>query len=258
MAYIIRNNVKYAGGSGGNTNSVDLTMAEYLELEKNGHVVEDTTYYITDESVGNQIGAELVMFDDTETQMGVDNIQDAIENVNTRVGELNSNIDEQNKNLGYGRIGLSWDDATGFLRMSVDNAPNIINLKGYVSIPFSFGIDGDGNYGYYGADGSLIPFKKLPNFGAMQSSLISITAKVKKGSYYLVVETSLYQGSFINPNGNSTYDVISQSGSIKTDKVAAGFLAETWLSVIKAKATSINVDCGNPGNYYYRVTFIPL
>lgn len=24
----------------------------------------------------------------------------------------------------------------------------------------SFGIDGDGNYGYYGADGSLIPFKK--------------------------------------------------------------------------------------------------
>ena len=24
----------------------------------------------------------------------------------------------------------------------------------------SFGIDGDGNYGYYGADGSLVPFKK--------------------------------------------------------------------------------------------------
>lgn len=25
-----------------------------------------------------------------------------------------------------------------------------------------FGIDGDGNYGYYGADDSLIPFKKVP------------------------------------------------------------------------------------------------
>ena len=25
-------------------------------------------------------------------------------------------------------------------------------------IPFSFGVDGDGNYGYYGADDSLIPF----------------------------------------------------------------------------------------------------
>ena len=28
---------------------------------------------------------------------------------------------------------------------------------------FKFGIDGDGNYGYYGADGSLIPFKKYAN-----------------------------------------------------------------------------------------------
>lgn len=26
-----------------------------------------------------------------------------------------------------------------------------------------FGVDGDGNYGYYGADDSLIPFRKLPN-----------------------------------------------------------------------------------------------
>lgn len=58
MAYIIRNNVKYAGGSGsgGNTNSVDLTMAEYEELEANGQIVPDTTYYITDESIGNGSG----------------------------------------------------------------------------------------------------------------------------------------------------------------------------------------------------------
>lgn len=27
------------------------------------------------------------------------------------------------------------------------------------NLPFKFGIDGDGNYGYYGADDSLIPFK---------------------------------------------------------------------------------------------------
>ena len=102
MAYIIRNNVKYAGGSGsgGNTDSVDLTMAEYLELEKNGQVVEDTTYYITDESVGNEIDAELVMFDDTNTQMGVDNVQDAVENINTQVSELNKKI----PNMLYGKI----------------------------------------------------------------------------------------------------------------------------------------------------------
>lgn len=28
----------------------------------------------------------------------------------------------------------------------------------YSNLPFKFGIDGDGNYGYYGADDSLIPF----------------------------------------------------------------------------------------------------
>ena len=28
----------------------------------------------------------------------------------------------------------------------------------------SFGVDGDGNYGYYGADGSLIPFKSVQKF----------------------------------------------------------------------------------------------
>ena len=44
--------------------------------------------------------------------------------------------------------------------MGVDDTENVVNLKGHVTIPFSFGIDGDGNYGYYRADGSLIPFKK--------------------------------------------------------------------------------------------------
>lgn len=44
MPYFYRNNIKYSGGS----DSVDLTMAEYKELEVNGKVVQDTTYYIID------------------------------------------------------------------------------------------------------------------------------------------------------------------------------------------------------------------
>lgn len=44
MPYFYRNNIKYSGGS----DSVDLTMAEYKELEANGKVVQDTTYYIID------------------------------------------------------------------------------------------------------------------------------------------------------------------------------------------------------------------
>ena len=51
---------------------------------------------------------------------------DKMNEVEELVEELDSNVDEQNKNLG----GLR------------------------------FGVDGDGNYGYYGADDSLIPFKK--------------------------------------------------------------------------------------------------
>ena len=39
-----------------------------------------------------------------------------------------------------------------------ENTNNISELD--EKIPFKFGIDGDGNYGYYGADDSLIPFKK--------------------------------------------------------------------------------------------------
>lgn len=125
-------------------------------------------------------------------------------------------------------------------------------------LQFQFATDGEGNYGYLGADGSLIPFKKLLSFDNMQSSLISITAEVIKDAYYLIIETSLDQGSFVNANGNSEYDVISQTGSLITDAVAAGFKAETWLSIIKAKSNSITIDCGHTGNYYYRVTVIPL
>lgn len=33
----------------------------------------------------------------------------------------------------------------------------------------SFGIDGDGNYGYYGAAGSLVPFRKAFDFANMKT-----------------------------------------------------------------------------------------
>lgn len=49
-----------------------------------------------------------------------------------------------------------------------------------------FGTDGDGNYGYYGADGSLIPFKSAPPY--IKSANLGIT----------------YDPSFILRNYNST------------------------------------------------------
>lgn len=102
MSYIIRNNVKYAGGSGSGDNAIECTMAEYEAFEAQGKVIPNTTYYITDESVGNDVNldASNVVFDDTETQLGVDNVQDAVENVNTQVSELNKKI----PNMLYGKI----------------------------------------------------------------------------------------------------------------------------------------------------------
>lgn len=94
MAYIIRNNVKYAGGSSSSSgdNAIECTMAEYEAFEAQGKVIPNTTYYITDytENENISLDASNVVFDDTDTQMGVDTVQGAIE-------KLNTNIDEQNK-----------------------------------------------------------------------------------------------------------------------------------------------------------------
>lgn len=39
-----------------------------------------------------------------------------------------------------------------------------------------FGTDGDGNYGYYGADGSLIPFKSIRYLGQFTGNSINLSA----------------------------------------------------------------------------------
>lgn len=50
---------------------------------------------------------------------------------------------------------ISYDNTnSGLGSTNVQGAIDELNSN----LPFKFGIDGDGNYGYYGADGSLIPF----------------------------------------------------------------------------------------------------
>lgn len=47
-----------------------------------------------------------------------------------------------------------------------NNNPMVLEFefqkKEFNDVQFKFGIDGDGNYGYYKADGSFVPFKKIP------------------------------------------------------------------------------------------------
>ena len=66
---------------------------------------------------------------------------------------------------------VSFDDVTTYTQNGdsfgakdindTNTAVNVLNenLTAEDNLQFKFGKDGDGNYGYYGADGSLIPFK---------------------------------------------------------------------------------------------------
>lgn len=78
-----------------------------------------------------------------------------------------------------------------------------------------FGTDGDGNCGYYGADGSLIPFSKTPVI--TQQSGISQNAsqlQIRVGDGYTLYENLFYlitNISLVGYNGkavsfNATYD----------------------------------------------------
>lgn len=81
---------------------------------------------------------------------------------NDDVNTLTERVDNLYINSGYGRIRFKWDDSTGYLRAAVDNTENVANFKGHVTVPFSFGVDANGNYGYIkdGAD-SVTPFSQI-------------------------------------------------------------------------------------------------
>lgn len=91
---IIRNGIEYSGGGGsgtgtGGTNIVEITSADYEALseeEKNS----DILYLITDSVDGYNAGT--VVYDDTETNLGADNVQDAIETLSANFTTAASEI----------------------------------------------------------------------------------------------------------------------------------------------------------------------
>lgn len=74
--------------SGGSSKPVELTKAEYEALGDKVNS-DGILYAITD---GDGLSAKSMAFDDTETQLGVNNVQDAIVEQNKNLDELNSNI----------------------------------------------------------------------------------------------------------------------------------------------------------------------
>ena len=102
MPMIIRNNIRYAGGSGGSNGSgeniVELTQAEYDAL---GDVVnsDNITYYITD--ADERLDASSVAFDDTENQLGASDVQGAISKLNSNLAKVVTLLDN-----------VSWSNKT--------------------------------------------------------------------------------------------------------------------------------------------------
>lgn len=80
MSKIMKNNIAYAGSY---VNSIkELTMAEYTELEAAGQINSDTAYFISDASFEPEtLTAQSISYDDTNTQMGINNVQQAIESL---------------------------------------------------------------------------------------------------------------------------------------------------------------------------------
>ena len=64
------------------------------------------------------------------------------------------------------------------------------NFTASDGLQFKFGKDGDGNYGYYGADGSLIPFSNLQCMTQMFDAVMSKT----NGTYSYTVSKSVFKG----------------------------------------------------------------
>lgn len=182
MPFIIKNGKYYGSGGGSGDSSIDITQAEYDKLEASGKVNHDVTYYITDgvyeEGEGNtnivkltqveydalgdeklsdnniylitdadELSAENLFYDDTETGFGVNNVQDAIV--------------EQNKNLTWKLAGSASKN-------------NLVSLSGIsyeeVLIYVTNDSDGDGKAGWY--DTSLV----VPKVALINRQIINMPA----------------------------------------------------------------------------------
>lgn len=90
----------------------------------------------------------------------------------------------------------------------------------------SFGTDGDGNYGYYGADGSLIPFKS----GAEYSNAIMIVTY-----YHYTSNTTITDITYIINGVKKT-----------VPRITANSFSNTYEGVvITLNNTSLSIDIGD-------------
>ena len=258
MGTIKINNIIYGSNLASDIIYNNTTVQEKLDtipifdINDNGNVSNDNSDYLTYGHIIDNLNSDandkvLSANQGKVLSEKIDNIdlsylEDGIASLGTSIDELDINkannddvntlterVDNLYINSGYGRIRFKWDDSTGYLRAAVDNTENVANFKGHVTVPFSFGVDANGNYGYIkdGAD-SVTPFNNLSkvdllyeytgrsgtgvNASYKACGYTLTDAQCKKYSYYIY--SMVTQGcNCISYSGIST--VSMPSGSIK-------------------------------------------
>lgn len=214
---IVRNRIKYTGGGSGSSKAVSMTEAEYEALVAENKDDPNTPYYITDgvsedEPVGGG-DASSTAFDDTETQLGVDNVQDAI------VAVFQSGIDTKAQiinSLEYSGLGLteesSWTDIMDALSAKF---PAMVTI-----------------YANGAANNTITSIYTNSNFGSCSvgTSNISIMTRGRNNSYSSnqILGYSCYSGFYVEKIDFTGFNKLKINAySPKSMKLWIGLLSAT-------------------------------
>ena len=140
-----------------------------------------------------------------------------------------------------------YDKLTDEQKNANDIWYSIIDAKSSVvdyTQPFRFGIDADGNYGYYkvGAD-TVTPFKNGEAFQIGQENIIAIDNHKYDGAEYSYWAPSIYNytanGGTSMPGVGKTYEIYSPQGLYYADRI----LDVSYFILITCKTTRIKSLC---------------
>ena len=92
MGVIMKNGIAYGSSGGGgtatDTSHIELTYAEYQELEKNGLVDLNATYFITDEDMNGISSAHSIVYDNSNSSILATDVQGAIDELQSRLSSV--------------------------------------------------------------------------------------------------------------------------------------------------------------------------
>lgn len=227
-------------------------------------------YKMLDNGDGTVSPVDMTEYENGGDKFGAKDVNAITKTVNATGEIIADDNDEFKPNQKYeiGRI-VIYDNKTW--RFKVDHEPgewdesqvertNILAVIAEQNKNFggiSFGIDGDGNYGYYGADGSLIPFKTFNcNVLYKSNSEVNSTTTYKSDKHRTIL-------LFANAVGGTGY---YPSYSITSDKSNITKIAEYYVAYggtefsSKSVLYKIDLEEGESVNVrlYYRGTFIIL